>query len=107
GLQRLSSLMFGTQWGRNITLYAALPYGVAFMAIRGAEHLVEMFRSATGQNEEAHAQTVSKFPAENTPAVSSEENAETITDDNAETNTESTISSVAEETPSVEVPAAE
>ncbi len=50
-LQRLSSLAFGTVWGRHITLFLALPYGSAFMAIRGAEHLVEMFRTATGQSE--------------------------------------------------------
>lgn len=48
-LQRLSSLAFGTAWGRMITLYAAVPYGGAYMAIRGIEHLVAMFQSATGQ----------------------------------------------------------
>jgi hypothetical protein len=58
-LQRLSSLAFGTSWGRMITLYAAVPYGGAYMAIRGIEHLVAMFQSATGHappHAESHAE---------------------------------------------------
>jgi len=54
-LQRMSSLFFGTVWGRNLTLYAALPYGIAFMAIRGAEHLVVVFQQATGQSDDEPA----------------------------------------------------
>lgn len=67
-LQRLSSLIFGTAWGRNITLYALLPYGGAFMAIRGLEHLVEMFQTATGQTPEE-----SSTPDVAAPPVSSEQ----------------------------------
>lgn len=67
-LQRLSSLIFGTVWGRNITLYAALPYGSAFMAIRGAEHLVELFGRATGQLPDEPHLPPQPAPAEETPS---------------------------------------
>ena len=41
-LQRLSALAFGTPVGRLLTRYAALPYGGAFIVLRGLEHLIEM-----------------------------------------------------------------
>src|SRR5262249_5920804 len=41
-LQRLSALAFGTPLGRFLTLYAALPYGGAYIALKGLEHLIEV-----------------------------------------------------------------
>lgn len=40
-LQRLSSLAFGTQTGRFLTKYLALPFGGAFVALEGLQHMVE------------------------------------------------------------------
>ncbi len=40
--QRLSSLGFGTRFGRFLTQYVVLPYGGAFVAIEGLRHLIEV-----------------------------------------------------------------
>jgi hypothetical protein len=40
GLQRLSSLAFGTRVGRFLTLYAILPFGGAFVVLEGLQHLL-------------------------------------------------------------------
>ncbi len=40
GLQKLSSLLFGTPIGRAIVLYAILPIGGAFIALEGASHIL-------------------------------------------------------------------
>jgi hypothetical protein len=39
-LQRLSALAFATQAGRFLTTFAALPFGGAFVALEGLQHLV-------------------------------------------------------------------
>ncbi len=39
GLQRLSALAFATPAGRFVTLYVVLPYGGAFIALEGLQHL--------------------------------------------------------------------
>ena len=39
-LQRVSSLAFGTGFGRAVTLYAILPFGGAFVLLSGLDHLV-------------------------------------------------------------------
>ena len=41
-LQRLSSLAFGTRLGRFLTQYVALPFGGAFVILKGVDHLAEM-----------------------------------------------------------------
>ncbi len=38
-LQRLSALAFGTSVGRWLTLYLALPFGTAYVALEGLQHL--------------------------------------------------------------------
>ena len=38
-LQRLTALFFGTRWGRAFTLFVALPFGGAFLALMFAEEL--------------------------------------------------------------------
>jgi hypothetical protein len=40
-LQRFSSLGFGTAVGRFLTLYLVLPFGGAFLALEGLQHVVE------------------------------------------------------------------
>jgi hypothetical protein len=40
GLQKASSLAFGTRAGRLITRYALLPFGGAFVLLKGLQHLV-------------------------------------------------------------------
>lgn len=39
-LQRLSSLAFGTNLGRTITLFLLLPFGAAFVLLEGVDHLL-------------------------------------------------------------------
>ncbi len=40
--QRLSSLAFGTPLGRFLTRYVAIPFGGAYLILKGAEHLVNL-----------------------------------------------------------------
>ena len=40
---RFSHLMFGTATGRFITLYFVIPFGGAYVALKGSDHLVELF----------------------------------------------------------------
>src|SRR5206468_235839 len=40
-LQRFSSVAFGTAPGRWVTRYLALPFGGAFIALEGVQHLIE------------------------------------------------------------------
>lgn len=44
--QRLSSLAFGTPYGRYFTQYVALPFGGAFLALEGLRHIVGWFTPA-------------------------------------------------------------
>lgn len=41
GLQKASSVAFGTPLGRTITLFLVLPFGGAFVTLEGLQHLVE------------------------------------------------------------------
>ncbi len=41
-LQRFSALAFGTRTGRLITLFIALPYGGAYMALMGVQEILEL-----------------------------------------------------------------
>jgi hypothetical protein len=45
-LQRASALAFATRPGRFLTRYAALPYGGAFVALGGLQHLIELVAHA-------------------------------------------------------------
>ncbi len=47
-LQRFSALMFATRGGRFATLYAALPYGGAFLVLAGLQELIELAGSPFG-----------------------------------------------------------
>lgn len=48
GLQRASSLAFGTPWGRFLSLFVALPYGGAFVVLEGLQHLSELVLHLAG-----------------------------------------------------------
>ncbi|HEX8201331.1 MAG TPA: hypothetical protein VF590_12655 [Isosphaeraceae bacterium] len=41
GLQRMTSLAFGTPLGRFLTLYVVLPFGGAFVLLEGVQHLID------------------------------------------------------------------
>jgi hypothetical protein len=41
-LQRLSSVAFGTRPGRFLTRFSLLPFGAAFVALEGTQHVVDM-----------------------------------------------------------------
>nr|AGC72170.1 hypothetical protein [uncultured bacterium A1Q1_fos_962] len=60
--QRLSSLAFGTNIGRFVTQYVALPFGGAWLAIDGLRHLIGML---TGHGESASLE----FPEPQTAPV--------------------------------------
>ncbi len=47
-LQRASSLAFGTRIGRALSLFIALPFGIAFIALEGTQHVVEPIVHAFG-----------------------------------------------------------
>jgi hypothetical protein len=48
-MQRLSSLAFGTQTGRFVTRYIAMPFGGAYVALAGLQHLIdEVLAHTTG-----------------------------------------------------------
>ena len=44
-LQRFSALAFGTRIGRLLTLFVALPYGGAFVLLKGAQEIDDLFVS--------------------------------------------------------------
>jgi hypothetical protein len=46
--QRLSAAAFGTPAGRFLTLYLALPYGGAFVALKGTEEIIMLGTGAVG-----------------------------------------------------------
>jgi hypothetical protein len=49
GLQRLSSVAFGTRRGRFLTRYAVLPFGGAWVVLEGFQHLIgHVFRKVSG-----------------------------------------------------------
>jgi hypothetical protein len=49
GLQRLSSLAFGTWLGRCLMRYLVLPFGGAFVAIEGTLHMINPLRRWSGR----------------------------------------------------------
>jgi hypothetical protein len=56
-LQRLSSIAFGTLIGRLLVLYVLLPFGVSFLALEGAQHIInpvlDLLAPAGGVEEQA------------------------------------------------------
>ncbi len=50
--QRLSSLAFGTQVGRFLTRYVAIPFGGAYLALEFAHHVVHLFQTHVVSTEE-------------------------------------------------------
>src|SRR5205807_836257 len=68
GLQRLSSLAFGTRPGRFLTRYVALPLGGAFFILEGLQHLVEPMARLFVSH--AEAAPTEPLPASDDPADS-------------------------------------
>jgi hypothetical protein len=54
GLQRLSSIFFGTALGRIVALYVVLPLGGAFVSLKGAEEIAEIVGHVTGKLQRHH-----------------------------------------------------
>ncbi len=52
--QRLSSLAFGTPLGRFLTRYVALPFGGAYIALEGVQHLLNLGLWTAGSRYVAH-----------------------------------------------------
>ncbi len=49
-LQRFSSMAFGTRLGRFVTRYVALPFGGAFVIVKGLDHLIgDLLKWASGR----------------------------------------------------------
>lgn len=64
GLQKASSVAFGTSLGRWLTLHLALPFGGAFVVLEGLQHLVEPVLKAaawvTGRRAESLAEAATR-----------------------------------------------
>ncbi len=84
--QRLSSLAFGTSFGRFITMHLALPLGGAFLAVEGVRHVIAMFR---GDHHGGPQTATNKFPAE------------TAAETTLETVVETAVEHVAQSSPTV------
>ena len=64
--QRLSSLAFGTPGGRFLTRYAALPFGGAFLALEGLQHIVLLMAQRPDLEDpvtKAHELHLANFPS--------------------------------------------
>lgn len=61
GLQKASSLAFGTTLGRLLVLYLALPAGAAFVLLEGVTHLVHPIAHKLGHHGEIHLLTKASF----------------------------------------------
>ncbi len=59
GLERLSALAFGTRPGRFLTRYLILPFGGAFAALEGVEHLLRLIVRPLGIETEPHLASTS------------------------------------------------
>ncbi len=53
-LQRMSSLGFGTRFGRLVTLYITLPFGGAYVLLHGLDHLIHLAMSLFGKHIHVH-----------------------------------------------------
>jgi hypothetical protein len=61
-LQRLSSVAFGTLIGRFITLYLILPFGCAFLALEGVQHIVHPIILSMGHEGPIHLVNAVSLP---------------------------------------------
>jgi len=50
-LQRFSSLLFGTPIGRLFTLFIGLPFGAAYVALEGTQHVLRLFPPGSAPHE--------------------------------------------------------
>ena len=61
-LQRLNAVGFGTRVGRAVSLYLALPFGLAFVLLEGLQHIVHPLTAALGA-EAIHLNTTPRLIA--------------------------------------------
>jgi hypothetical protein len=61
-LQRLSSVAFGTLEGRFLTLYLILPFGGAFVALEGVQHIVHPILRSMGHEGPTHLVNAVSLP---------------------------------------------
>ena len=61
-LQRFSSVAFGTLIGRFLTLYLVLPFGGAFVALEGVQHIVHPLLRLMGHEGPIHLVNVLSLP---------------------------------------------
>ena len=57
GMQRLSSLAFGTAVGRFVTRFAIVPFGGAYLTLACLRHMVEIFSGAEPASGDAALET--------------------------------------------------
>lgn len=62
--QRLSSLAFGTQLGRFLTLHTALPFGGAFLLVEGVRHVIAWFAGDSSNHRAPDSESVDPSVAE-------------------------------------------
>ncbi len=51
---RFSHLMFGTSLGRFLTLYLIIPFGGAYVALKGSDHLIELIAGVKSELAPSH-----------------------------------------------------
>ena len=61
-LQRFSSVAFGTLIGRFLTLYLVLPFGVAFVALEGVQHIAYPILHLMGRKPSFHLVNAFSLP---------------------------------------------
>ena len=61
-LQRFSSVAFGTLIGRFLTLYLVLPFGVAFVALEGVQHIAYPILHLMGRKPSFHLVNAVSLP---------------------------------------------
>lgn len=97
GLQRVSSMAFGTRAGRFITQFIVIPFGGALVIVEGATHLYELLFGPKKQDSPTIVSTESSLPPDADSATADESDA-------AESPSEQTSSSPAasDDNPDVE-----
>ncbi len=68
-LQKLNSLAYGMPWGRLLTLYVALPFGLAFLLLMTMEEVGHLLLGHSQQQHHTVENTASEIPSD--PSTSS------------------------------------
>ncbi len=103
GLQRVSSLAFGTRRGRFVTQFVVIPFGGALIIVEGVSHLVELFFPTAVTGETDISETIPDGVPSTTDEVVSEQEVEPLDQEIAaskgtETESTTTVESTAKDT---------